>query len=76
MGGREGGYGGGIEGCSAANTGQNSMRAEYVIRGIFGALVRRRGIRGAEGTGGVGGGAECGVQGRSRTPTGVKGWRG
>lgn len=70
------GYGGGIEGCSAANTGQNSMRAEYVIRGIFGALVRREegyvGLRGQA----VGGGAECGVQGRSRTPTGVKGWRG
>lgn len=39
--------GGEIEGCSAANTGQNRMRAEYVIRGIFGALVRGRGIRGA-----------------------------
>lgn len=42
-------HGGEIEGCSAANTGQNRMRAEYVIRGIFGALVRRRGIRGVAG---------------------------
>jgi len=42
-------HGGEIEGCSAANTGQNRMRAEYVIRGIFGVLVRGRGIRGAAG---------------------------
>lgn len=67
-----------IEGCSAANTGQNRMRAEYVIRGIFGALVRRRGIRGAEGANraALGGGAECGLRGRSRTPTGGTDWRG
>lgn len=51
------GHGGEIEGCSAANTGQNRMRAEYVIRGIFGALVRGRGIRGD--AGGQMGGWRC-----------------
>lgn len=63
------GYGGGIEGCSAANTGQNRMRAEYVIRGIFGALVRveegfagreeERREGGREGEREAGGGRRC-----------------
>lgn len=77
------GHGGEIEGCSAANTGQNRMRAEYVIRGIFGALVRGRGRSVGRRAGAEGGGGRWWVEvlnvgcgGGRELPRGEKDWRG